>query len=156
MLQSLWRLFGGRVTNNAIKSQTRKGGLLDAGLGFALLKSKRVSWKTKLLALLMGAGVIGLLVLLELPVETIVAGFLPVLGVIADGIVDGLEFITGPVMLAVLLMPHLTPKPLVQQIRAERTGIPFVPPMPALPTLPAPTTTVASQREITPPMSLMR
>ncbi|HLK59849.1 MAG TPA: hypothetical protein VKU00_25025 [Chthonomonadaceae bacterium] len=131
MLTSLWRRFGRRATHSAIRSQAREGGFLDVGLGFALLKDRRVSWKTKLLALLLGAGILGLLVLLELPVETIIAGLLPALGVMMDVTIDGLEFVAGPILFAVLLLPHLAPKPLVQQIRAERAGFPQVPALPA-------------------------
>lgn len=129
MLQSLWRRFGRRVTDNAVRTHAREGGILDVGLGFTLLKDRRVSWKTKLLALLIGAGIIGLLVLLELPVETIVGGMLLALGIAIDALVDGLEFLTGPILFAILLLPHLTPKTLVQQIRTERSGIPLAPPL---------------------------
>src|ERR1700692_4850696 len=89
-------------------------------LGYALLRDRRVSIRAKLIALGIGAAAIGAIELLQLPVEGVVAALLPLIGAVGDLALDGAEAVIGPVLIATLLLPHLAPPDLVQQIRAER------------------------------------
>ena len=64
-------------------------------------------------------GVIGALELLQLPLEAVLAGILPLIGITGDIAFDGAEAVVGPVIIATMLLPYLVPSPLVRQIRAE-------------------------------------
>jgi hypothetical protein len=90
-------------------------------LGFALLRDRRVSIRAKLIALGIGAAAVSAIELLQLPVEGVVAALLPFIGAAGDLTLDGAEAVLGPVLIATLLLPHLAPADIVQQIRAERS-----------------------------------
>jgi hypothetical protein len=60
----------------------------------------------------------GALELLQLPLEAVLAGILPLIGITGDIAFDGAEAV-GPVIIATMLLPYLVPPPLVRQIRAE-------------------------------------
>ena len=92
---------------------------MNMPLGYALLRDRRVPIRTKLIALGIGAAGIGAIELLQLPVEGVVAALLPLIGAAGDLALDGAEAVIGPVLIATLLLPHLAPADLVQQIRAE-------------------------------------
>jgi hypothetical protein len=47
---------------------------------------------------------------------------LPVVGVVADFAIDGIEILAGPLLVATLALPYLAPRDLVEQIRAEGDG----------------------------------
>jgi hypothetical protein len=89
-------------------------------LGYALLRNRRVSIPAKLIALGIGAAAVGAIELLQLPVEGVVAALLPFIGAAGDLTLDGTEAIIGPVLIATLVLPHLAPVDIVQQVRAER------------------------------------
>ena len=88
-------------------------------LGYRLLRDRRVSIRAKLIALGIGAAVMSVVELLQLPIEGVLAAFLPFVGAAGDLALDGAEAIIGPVLIASVLLPHLTPADLVTQIRAE-------------------------------------
>lgn len=92
---------------------------MNMTLGYALLCDRRVPIRTKLIALGIGAAGVGAIELLQLPVEGVVAALLPLIGAAGDLALDGAEAVIGPVLIATLLLPHLAPADLVQQIRAE-------------------------------------
>jgi hypothetical protein len=92
---------------------------MNMTLGYALLRDRRVPIRTKLIALGIGAAGVGAFELLQLPVEGVVAALLPLIGAAGDLALDGAEAVIGPVLIATLLLPHLAPADLVQQIRAE-------------------------------------
>ena len=92
---------------------------MNMTLGYALLRDRRVPIRTKLIALGIGAAGVGAIELLQLPVEGVVAALLPLIGAAGDLALDGAEAVIGPVLIATLLLPHLVPADLVQQIRAE-------------------------------------
>jgi hypothetical protein len=92
---------------------------MNMTLGYALLRDRRVPIRTKLIALGIGAAGVGAFELLQLPVEGVVAALLPLIGAAGDLALDGAEAVIGPVLIATLLLPHLSPADLVQQIRAE-------------------------------------
>ena len=92
---------------------------MNMTLGYALLRDRRVPIRAKLIALGIGAAGVGAIELLQLPVEGVVAALLPLMGAAADLALDGAEAVIGPVLIATLLLPHLAPADVVQQIRAE-------------------------------------
>ena len=92
---------------------------MNMTLGYALLRDRRVPIRTKLIALGIGAAGVGAFELIQLPVEGVVAALLPLIGAAGDLALDGAEAVIGPVLIATLLLPHLAPADLVQQIRAE-------------------------------------
>jgi hypothetical protein len=95
---------------------------MNIPLGYALLRDRRVSLRAKLMALGIGAAVVGGVELLQIPLEGVLAFILPVAGIAGDIAVDGAEAILGPVLVATLVLPYLTPPALVRQIRAERAS----------------------------------
>ncbi len=95
---------------------------LDVRLGFALMRDRRVPLRTKLLAVLIGLAVTGLVEFLELPVEGILSVLLPILGGVGDFVLDGAEMIAGPLLLANVLLPFLAPHAVVELVRSERSG----------------------------------
>lgn len=118
----LMRLFGHKMFHKAVAPHTSNGGVLDIHLGFAMLRDRRVPIGSKLLALALGAGGIALLINLQLPLEAVLAILLPVIGFMGDAVVDGIEGVVGPFVLAALLLPHLAPAAVAQTIRAERAA----------------------------------
>ena len=92
---------------------------MNIRLGYRLLRDRRVPIRTKLMALGIGAACIGALELLQLPLEAVLAGILPLIGITGDIAFDGAEAVVGPVIIATMLLPYLVPPPLVRQIRAE-------------------------------------
>ena len=92
---------------------------MNMTLGYALLRDRRVPIRTKLIALGIGAATIGAIELLQLPVEGVVAALLPFIGAAGDLALDGAEAIVGPLLIATLILPHLAPAQIVQQVRAE-------------------------------------
>jgi hypothetical protein len=69
----------------------------------------------------LGAGlvVLGAIQVLQIPLESILAFVLPGVGAAGDVAVDGAEAIVVPVLVATLLMPHLAPRSIVEELRAE-------------------------------------
>jgi hypothetical protein len=92
---------------------------MNMTLGYTLLRDRRVPIRTKLIALGIGAAGVGAIELLQLPIEGVVAALLPLIGAAGDLALDGAEAVIGPVLIATLLLPHLAPADLVQQIRAD-------------------------------------
>jgi hypothetical protein len=95
---------------------------MNPRLGYALLRDRRISIRAKLIALGIGAAVVGLVELLQIPFESVAAMFLPIVGITGDVAVDGSEAVIGPLVVATLVLPYLAPASLVPQIRAERAS----------------------------------
>jgi hypothetical protein len=93
---------------------------MKAPLGLDLLRDRRVALKPKLIALGAGLAVVGVVELLQIPLETVTALILPVVGAAGDIAVDGAEIVIGPLLIATLLMPRLAPPNIVAQLKAER------------------------------------
>ena len=92
---------------------------MNIRLGYRLLRDHRVPIRAKLIALGIGAAFTGALELLELPLETVLASILPLLGIPGDIAFDGVQALVGPVIIATILLPYLVPPTLVRQIRSE-------------------------------------
>lgn len=116
MLRLLVGVFGKRV----VRRQTASGGALDIKLGFAMLMDRRVPARSKLFALGLGAAIVASLLAAEFPLEALWGVMLPALGVGMDAMIDGLEAVIGPIVLASALLPCLAPKPVVDKLRDER------------------------------------
>ena len=99
---------------NACSLQT-----VNLALGYTLLRDRRVSIRAKLIALGIGAAVMGAVELLQLPIEGVLAAFLPFIGAAGDLALDGAEAVIGPVLIASMVLPRLAPADLVAQIRTE-------------------------------------
>lgn len=100
--------------------------LVDLRLGMALMKDRRVPLRSKLTAALMGLAITGIVEFLEIPIEGVIAAVLPIFGITSDVMIDGAEAIAGPLLLATALLPHIAPRHIVEQIRAERAGKPMI------------------------------
>jgi hypothetical protein len=92
---------------------------MNAPLGYALLRDRRVSLRPKLVALGAGLVVMGAIQVLQIPFESILAFVLPGVGAAGDVALDGAEAVVVPVLVATLLMPHLAPRSIVEELRAE-------------------------------------
>src|SRR5260221_13138291 len=77
---------------------------MNMPLGYALLRDRRVSVRSKLIALTVGLAVTGLIELLQLPFESVFALLLPVAGAAGDILIDGAEAVIPPVLVATVLM----------------------------------------------------
>ena len=91
---------------------------MNAPLGYALLRDRRVSARAKLMALGAGLAVMGIIQLLQVPFESVLAFVLPGVGAAGDVALDGVEAVVLPVLVATLLMPYLAPQSIVQELRA--------------------------------------
>ncbi len=98
------------------------GSALDPKFGLKLLRDGRVPVKAKIAAFALGLGAVLVLEILELPLQTALALLLPIVGLAADFAVDGIELLAGPLLVATLALPHLAPRAVVEQIRAEGDG----------------------------------
>ena len=75
---------------------------MDIQLGYALLRDRRVPIRPKLLALAIGAAVVGFTELLQIPLESLFAVILPIVGIAGDVVLDGVEAVFGPLLIATL------------------------------------------------------
>lgn len=91
----------------------------DVRLGYALLCDRRVPLRAKLTAFAIGVAIVAVAEVMELPVEEIIA-LIPVFGVLGDITFAGMEMVVGPMLIASLLLPYLTPGTIVDRIRRER------------------------------------
>ena len=69
---------------------------MDVQLGYALLRDRRVPLRPKLIALAIGAAVVGFTELLQMPLESLFAVILPIFGIAGDVVLDGVEAVFGP------------------------------------------------------------
>ena len=95
---------------------------MNAPLGYALLRDRRVSLRSKFVALGAGLVVLGVIEILQIPLESVVAFVLPGVGAASDVVVDGAEAFIVPVLVATLLMPFLAPPSIVHELRAEHAS----------------------------------
>jgi len=96
-----------KAAGAALAHHARRGGFLDIRYGFSLLMRRNVPVLRKAAALGIGALIVSVMIALELPLESIVAGLLNLLGLGLDVVFDGFEAVAGPILFASLLMPRL-------------------------------------------------
>jgi hypothetical protein len=107
------------------KLRVAMGGIhyaMNAPLGYALLRDRRVSLRPKLVALGVGLAVLGFVELLQIPLESLLALVLPGVGAAGDIAIDGAEAVIVPVLVATLLMPYLAPPSIVRELRAQHAA----------------------------------
>jgi hypothetical protein len=121
MLNLVLRLLGHRALHQAASHPTARRAL-DWRLGLRLLRDRRVPLKTKTLALGLGAMALVAVEIFEMPLELFVAAVLPLIGIAADFAIDGLELVAVPMLVATLVLPHLAPRAVVEQVRHEMAG----------------------------------
>ena len=95
---------------------------LDFKLGAALFRDRRVAVPHKMAALALGFIGVVILNAVELPVETLLALALPVVGFGIDLALNGFEWIAGPLLMAAFALPHIAPREFVQRVREERAA----------------------------------
>lgn len=83
------------------------GGLFNVRYGFALLKDRSTPISAKALSMVIGLMLTGLLLILEIPLDGIIAFLAPFLGIAADIAFDGAELLLLPVLFACLVLPRL-------------------------------------------------
>jgi len=123
MTGPIMRFLGHRVFHLAVQQHTTAGQALDLRFGMKLLRDRRVPVASKALAIGIGAAATGLLVSLELPIEALLGMMLPVLGFVADGTLDGLEAVAGPLVIGALVLPLIAPAGTVDALRREHLGL---------------------------------
>lgn len=99
---------------HAAAKEAHRRGWLNFGLGWALMKDRRLSAWTKIAAVAAGAGATALLVAFEVPLEAMVAALVPLLGMAADFAFDGLEVALFPILLSLLFVRWFAPKEIVE------------------------------------------
>jgi len=95
---------------------------MDIKLGWKLLKDNRVPIRAKLAALGIGAACIAALEALELPLDTVLAAILPLVGITGDIALDGAEATFGPVLIATMLLPYMVAPPLCGKSAPKGSG----------------------------------
>lgn len=97
----------GHIFAHTVARKAHKSGFLDIRQGFQLFRSREVSAIQKLGALGIGGFLTALLMLFEVPLESIVGVLLPFLGVALDMAIDGAEVILLPMLIGAAVLPHL-------------------------------------------------
>src|SRR5258706_13425465 len=121
MLTWFVRWMGLRAVRRSI-TNGRGRALFDIGLGFALLRDRRVPIIRKLAALGLGGMAMAALVMLELPMEGLIAALLNLPGIGLDFLVDGLEILAGPLVIGSLFLIRLAPPAIAELLRQERVA----------------------------------
>ena len=134
MIKSFLKRIGGQAAHAAVQGAI-PGSRLNMKLGYALFRDRRIGIWPKLFALAIGGAITALLVALEISPESILALIIPGLELTLDFAADGLEALLLPFLFAALTLPFMAPRPLVDQIMAERAGatMPALPPAPTAP-----------------------
>ena len=118
MLNIMLRLFGERALHKVINAKTSRSPL-DIKFGLALLRDKRITFKSKLLSLVVGIGLLALLLVFQVPLEAFATFLAPVL-LPLDFVIDGFELVALPVLFTALAVAHIAPRPMVDAIFNER------------------------------------
>lgn len=106
---------------------------LDWKLGLRLLRDRRVPSATKLLSFGLGIAALVALETLELPLQSALALLVPVLGLAADFALDGIELLAVPFFVATLALPFLSPRDVVEDVRARMNPQPVNAQVPSAP-----------------------
>jgi hypothetical protein len=122
MRNAIIRHIGGVALNRAAQNYIGEGKQVDAKLGIALFRDRRVPVPVKMAAIAVGVVLMTILNALELPLEAVIAFLLPFVGLGVGLIWNGAETVIGALLFSALALPFLAPKQIVQRIRAERAG----------------------------------
>ena len=119
MIQTLLRMLGGQMLQRAVAH----GGLakaFDWRLGMQLMRDSRVPARSKWQAVIIGVLALVALEVLELPLQTAMMVFLPLIGMAADFFIDGIEILAVPFLVSTIVLPFIAPRDVVNQIRHGR------------------------------------
>lgn len=105
------------LLRHAVGHQIKRQGWFDPRLGFRLIRDRRVSVGLKALSLALGLGVTVGLEALEVPLESILAAMMPVLGIGLDVAIAGTEIVALPIVFGAVLLTYLAPKATVEAVR---------------------------------------
>ena len=122
MIQTLLRLLGGQLLHRAVSS----GGLqkaFDWRLGLRLMRDGRVPMRAKFQSIALGVTALVALEVLELPIQTALWAFLPIIGFAADAAIDGIELLAVPFLISTIALPFLAPRDVVNSIRGKRPNV---------------------------------
>lgn len=134
MASKLARFAGSQVARQAIQQHTKSGGALDLRFGLHLLaRDRNVPIRYKMVALLLGGVLTFILNVLEIPLETMLAVFLPVIGLGFDVVLNGMELVVCPVLFAALMLPRLAPRAFVEAARNAEVVTPVAGTLQAVP-----------------------
>jgi hypothetical protein len=122
MNKRLVRQIGGVALNQAARQYMGEGKKIDAKLGIALFRDKRVPVAAKMAGLALGFVLMTVLNALELPIEAVLAFLVPFFGLGLELMWNGAETVVGTLLFSAVALPFIAPKQIVQQIRAERAG----------------------------------
>lgn len=122
MRNAIIRQVGGVALNRAAQNYIGEGKRVDAKLGIALFRDRRVPVPSKMAAIAVGVVLMTLLNALEMPLEAVIAFLLPFVGFGIELMWNGAETIIGTLLFSTLVLPFIAPKQIVQRIRAERSG----------------------------------
>lgn len=87
--------------------------------GFRLFGCRQIPVITKVLAFALGGFLTLMLIGLELPLEGILGFVLPVFGITADVLFDGVELVALPIVFGSLFLTWLAPRPIYDFYRAQ-------------------------------------
>lgn len=127
MKNMLVRKLGGPALSVASRQVVGENKPVDVRFGVALMRDRRVPVASKMAALALGFVLTFALEALELPLESVLAFLLPVIGFGINLVVDGAELLALPLLFSAALLPHIAPKPVVARIREERGGLVAIP-----------------------------
>jgi len=91
-------------------------GFLNLGQGRRMFMDRSIPVRPKAAAIAIGSIVTAFLVAMEVPLETVTGLLLPFVGELLDIMVDGIEVLVLPMLIASAVLPHLVPKRPVQII----------------------------------------
>ena len=108
-----------QAAQHAAQNHAGEGKAIDPKFGVKLFRDKRVPVSKKILAVCLGVVAIGVAEVLELPLEALLAPILGLLAIPLELVGLAVESTVGVLAVSATILPHIAPKPLVQQIREE-------------------------------------
>jgi hypothetical protein len=122
MKNAMIRHIGGIALNRAARNYIGEGKRIDAKLGIALFRDRRVPVPAKMAAIALGFVLMTVLNALQLPLDAVIAFLLPFVGLGVELMWNGAETLIGTLLFSALALPFVAPKGIVERIRAERAG----------------------------------
>lgn len=120
MFPTLAKMLGGFLLRRAVQNGAKNGApMLDIKLGGRLLRDGRVPVRFKVQSL--GIGLMALLALefFELPLQAAMMFLLPFVGLAADLMMDGVEVVAVPLLVASVVLPHLLPRGFLESLEGQ-------------------------------------
>jgi hypothetical protein len=109
--------FTNQTVHQVAAQGVRRAGI-DPRRGWSLFWTRGVPAGSKITSLFVGVVATAILMAFEFPLEAIVATLAPIVGLVADAAIDGLEVIALPVLLACCMLSYLV-KPVQPPARVD-------------------------------------